>query len=112
SIDTHVYQLSYLFDASDAAAVLHLHLRLLNDVKQVLLIAEIALGAIQIDDMNDFRTISVVFFDLFFQRDVIRRDIVVVTLSQTVNLLVQNINCRDRKSTRLNSSHVKISYAV
>src|SRR5690349_23811086 len=42
----------------------------------------------------------------------IERDVEVVVLEGVVLLRVEDLEQRDRKSTRLNSSHVEISYAV
>src|SRR5690349_23131599 len=49
---------------------------------------------------------------LAMEMDEVSTDDVADTLGELVNIVGGNVKAIDRKSTRLNSSHVEISYAV
>src|SRR5690554_4135225 len=51
-------------------------------------------------------------YEVFEQEIYIQRGIIVMKRTLVPMIRVQHVDTKDRKSTRLNSSHVRISYAV
>src|SRR5690606_41829472 len=80
-VDARVDELLHLFDTPDATAVLDLHIRLTDDIKQVSLVGEIAFGAVEVYDMHEFSAVGLVPLDHLFETHLIDGRIVVIALT-------------------------------
>src|SRR5690606_5026123 len=91
AVNAGLQQFADHLDASDTATVLYLHLRFLQYVEQVLLVAKIALRAIQINDVNQISAVGMEPGDHFFQCDRVVGHLVIIAFPQADDFFVQYV---------------------
>src|SRR5690606_14868771 len=79
--DSRVSKPFYHVDAPDTPAVLDLHVDFLYDIEEVFLIGEVALGSVEVNDVNDLGAIGLVLLDHFLQTNIIRSYILVIAFA-------------------------------
>ena len=70
-VNAGINQFFNFINTADTAAILHLHIGFSDHIKQILLVAEIVFCAVKVDDVDKIGAVRLVFFDHFFQRNII-----------------------------------------